>query len=95
MKNNLADLNNHLFSMLERLGDDEIINDDKMLNAELSRAKAMCGVSKQILEVARVQVTAIRTAEDCGLLNRDMPALIAVKDSAAESNNRKLIGVAE
>jgi len=26
VKNNLADLNNHLFSMLERLGDDEIMN---------------------------------------------------------------------
>ena len=49
----------------------------------LKRAKAMTQVSSQILNIARIQVQAIKTAESCGLLNEDMPALIATKDSKA------------
>ena len=47
-------------------------------------------------DVARVQVSAIKTAEACGLLNKDMPALIATKDSGTETENRqKLLVVAK
>lgn len=96
MKNNLSDLNNHLFSMLECLNNDEEMADPKKLDATVKRAKAVCSVSSQILNVARVQVSAIKTAEACGLLNKDMPALIATKDSGTETENRqKLLGVAK
>lgn len=96
MKNNLSDLNNHLFAMLEVLENEEL--DEESLEKELKRAKAVVSVSSQILNVARVQVSAIKTAESCGLLNKDMPALIATKDSKAEQaakseTNLKLIGV--
>ncbi len=96
MQNNLADLNNHLFAQLEMLANDEL--DSEKLEKELKRAKVMCDVSNQILKVADVQIKAIKTAENCGLLNKDMPALIAVKDSitesaAAESVKRKLLEV--
>lgn len=94
MQNNLADLNNHLFATLENLQNDEL--SDEQLEKELKRAKGMCSVSSQILKVASLQITAIKTAESCGLLNRDMPALLAVKDSevesaATESAKRKLL----
>ena len=96
MKNNLSDLNNHLFAMLEVLENEDL--DEESLEKELKRAKAVVSVSSQILNVARVQVSAIKTAESCGLLNKDMPALIATKDSKAEQaakseTNQKLIGV--
>lgn len=84
MKNNLSDLNNHLFSMLEELEDDETFEDPAKAERTLKRAKAMTRVSSQILNIARIQVQAIKTAESCGLLNEDMPALIATKDSKAE-----------
>lgn len=91
MKNNLSDLNNHLFSMLETLEDDKIT--DKRLEKELKKAQAICFISSQILKVASVQVSAIKTAEQCGLLNKDMPALIATKDSANEiAGKKKLLG---
>lgn len=72
MKNNLSDLNNHLFSMLEELEDDEVFQDKEKAERTLKRAKAMTQVSSQILNIARIQVQAIRTAESCGLLNENM-----------------------
>ena len=91
-KNNLSDLNNHLFEMLEKLGDDEEMQDPKKAEKLIAQSKAMCQVSSQILNVARVQVQAIKTAESCGLLNSDMPALIATKDSkAAKEESRKFL----
>ena len=91
-KNNLSDLNDHLFEMLEKLGDDEEMQDPKKAEKLIAQSKAMCQVSSQILNVARVQVQAIQTAESCGLLNSDMPALIATKDSkAAREESRKLL----
>lgn len=87
MQNNLADLNNHLFAQLEMLANDEL--DSQKLEKELKKAKAMCDISSQILKVADVQIKAIKTAESCGLLNKDMPALISMKDSTTETKNRQ------
>ena len=89
MKNNLSDLNNHLFSMLEELENDEVFQDKEQAELTLKRAKAMTQVSSQILNIARIQVQAIKTAENCGLLNEDMPALIATKDSKAEKQEEQ------
>lgn len=94
MKNNLSDLNNHLFSMLEALEDDKMT--DKRLEKELKKAQAICSISSQILKVASVQLSAIKTAEDCGLLNKEMPALLATKDSASEiAGKKKLLGITQ
>lgn len=94
MKNNLSDLNNYLFSMLETIEDDNITN--KRLEKELKKAQAICSISSQILKVASVQVSAIKTAEQCGLLNKDMPALLATKDSANEiTGKKKLLGITQ
>ena len=94
MKNNLSDLNNYLFSTLDTIEDDEMT--DKQLEKELKKAQAICSISSQILKVASVQVSAIKTAEQCGLLNKDMPALLATKDSANEiANKKKLLGITQ
>lgn len=88
MKNNLADLNNHLFAMLEEI---EEGGDPKELEKSLKKAKAMCDVSKQILSVANVQVRAMQLADRAGYKNEEMPALIAVKDSKSDQKKRKLL----
>lgn len=94
MKNNLSDLNNHLFLTLETLEDDKMT--DKRLEKELKKAQAICSISSQILKVASVQISAIKTAEQCGLLNKEMPALLATKDSANEiSGKKKLLGITQ
>ena len=88
MKNNLADLNNHLFAMLEEI---EEGGDSKELENSLKKAKAMCDVSKQILSVANVQVRAMQLADRAGYKNEEMPALIAVKDSKQNSKKQRLL----
>lgn len=94
MKNNLSDLNNHLFSMLETIEDDKMT--DKRLEKELKKAQAICSISSQILKVASVQLSAIKTSEQCGLLNKEMPALLATKDSASEiAGKKKLLGITQ
>lgn len=96
MKNNLADLNNHLFSMLEELEDDDLEKDPQQLEKTLKKARAISSISSQILKVANVQVQAIKTMENCGLVNNDMPALLAIKDSSSETAARqKLLGGAK
>lgn len=47
MKNTLADLNNHLFAQLERLGDEDL--QPQELENEIARAKAIAMVSTQII----------------------------------------------
>ena len=91
MKNNLADLNNHLFEMLENLSDDGM--DEEAFEKNLKKARSMCAVSSQILKVANVQIQAIKTMENCGLVNNEMPSLLAIKDSRTElASHKKLLG---
>lgn len=58
MKNKLHDLNNHLFSQLERLNDPELNGDE--LRAEVERAKAMTGIATQIVNGTKITVDAIK-----------------------------------
>jgi len=55
-QNKLSDLNNHLFAQLERLGDEELKGDS--LQQEIERGKAICNVSKNIIDTAKVVLKA-------------------------------------
>lgn len=87
MQNNLSDLNNHLFAQLELLNSGELSNEE--LEKEIKKTKAITSISSQILKVASIQISAIKTAESCGLMNNDMPSLIATKDSKEAETERK------
>ena len=56
--NKLSDLNNHLFAQLERLGDEEL--SDENLKKELDRAKSINGVAKNIIDNAKVALEGAR-----------------------------------
>ena len=56
MKNRLSDLNNHLFAQLERLSDEDLT--PEQIDKEVERAKAIVGVSDQIVSTASLQFKA-------------------------------------
>jgi len=75
MKNKLTDLNDHLFSQLERLNDENIKGDD--LKQEIERSRAVTGIAKEIVSNASLQLKALELkAEYQGLKEGEMPALL-------------------
>lgn len=64
MKNKLIDLNNHLFMQLERLGDEDLSNEE--LEKEIKRTKALTDVSEQIIENANTALRAAKLAAEYG-----------------------------
>ena len=57
-KNKLSDLNDHLFAQLERLNEENLT--PEQIKSEVARAKAITGISSQVVNNARVQLEAIR-----------------------------------
>ena len=58
MKNKMMDLHNHLFAQLERLGDEDLKEEE--LSQELKRADAVSKVSMTIVKNAEVCLKAER-----------------------------------
>lgn len=76
MKNKLADLNDHLFAQLERLGDESLT--PEALQQEARRAAAIVAVSDQIVGNAMLQVKAAALlAEHGSKIGPYLPALEA------------------
>lgn len=65
MKNKIEDLNNHLFSALERLNDEDLSAED--LDKEIKRSKAIKEVAETIVESHRNTIHAMKLVSDQGL----------------------------
>ena len=57
-RNKMSDLNDHLFAQLERLGDEELTQEQ--LDKEIARSKAISQVSKQIVDTAKTTMAAVK-----------------------------------
>lgn len=77
MKNSLSDLNNHLFAQIERLGDESLTGEK--LQEEIHRAKAVTGISSQIISNARLVLDAEEYTR--GLKPSDTPEVLRVGKS--------------
>lgn len=80
MKNKLADLNNHLFAQLERLGEEDLKGDD--LTEEISRAKAITSVAQQIVNNGNLVLNAIKTKGEYFPGQKVLPEIFADVDTA-------------
>lgn len=56
LKNTLGDLNNHLFAQLERLGDEELSDED--LEREINRTESITKVASTIINNANLVLQA-------------------------------------
>lgn len=64
MKNKLTDLNNHLFSELERLSDEDLSGED--LDKELKRADAISKISSQVISNGALALRAAQFKAEYG-----------------------------
>jgi len=69
MKNKLSDLNDHLFSQLERLGDESL--QDEALEQELDRARGITVISQQIIQNADLVLKAEKMKRE-GLIDKEV-----------------------
>lgn len=91
MQNGLSDLNNMLFQQLNLLSSDEE-EDVKKREQVIRTSVAMCGIADRIITIADTQIRAIKVANEYGIDNSEVPALIETKDSR-NLRKQKLIGV--
>lgn len=75
MKNNLKDLNNTLFAQLELLADDEAMKEPEVLKREIARSKAMSEIAGNIIDVANLQLEAIKMKKNMMLKDEDLTEL--------------------
>ena len=80
-RNKLSDLNNHLFMQLERLGDEDLKDDD--LQKEIARAKAITNTAAQIINNASLVLKSQTFLHEYGLVeggkgkrNRKFPPML-------------------
>lgn len=78
MKNNgLISLNNHLFETLERLNDDELM--EQQGEKEIARAKAITGVAHQIVNNGKLMLDAQKyRTEYEGYKENSLPEILKI-----------------
>ncbi len=88
MKNTLADLNNHLFSQLERLNN-ENLKGEKLLE-EIDRAKAINQVATQIINNGSLVLNAMKYRDDMWDASTKMPVMLEGVVEKAPKEKRKM-----
>lgn len=95
MKNKISDLRDHMFACLERLGNEDLTEEE--LKKEISRAQAISDVGKVIVESAKTEVlyaklTGRRSEEPTQFLEQDQDG-IKIERPKAEYSNRSPMGI--
>ncbi len=78
MKNNLMDLNNHLFAQLERLGEEDLVGEQ--LQQEIGRAKSITDIAGKIIDTAKVVLEGEQLRAEYGNRKFQMPPMIGKAD---------------
>lgn len=79
MQNKLTDLNNHLFTQMERLNDEDL--DVEQLNTEIKRAKAMSSIASNIINNAALNLEACKYIDEFGgRKNVTVPEMVLIEE---------------
>lgn len=98
MKNKMSDLRDHMFAQLERLGNEELSEDE--LKKEITRAQAISEVGKVIVESAKTQVMYAKLTRqkeeqpDKFLEEPTEPPVLKIERPPAEYSNKSPMGIA-
>lgn len=76
--NTLSDLNNHLFAQLERLGDEDLTQEE--LQKEMGRSKAINGIAKNIVDNAKTALEAAKFSYTKLPGNKSLPDQFKLKE---------------
>lgn len=79
MRNNLTDLNNHLFEQIERLNDEEL--QGEALKEEINRSKAIENVAKQIINNGRLVLDSQKFVDERINVDNNVPSMLDNKDA--------------
>lgn len=71
---NLNDLNNHLFSQLDRLNDKELTGEE--LKEEINRSKAISGIATNIINNGSLVLKAQKFADDKWSADAEVPKML-------------------
>ena len=74
MKNKLIDLNNHLFSQIERLSEEGLDEDE--IKKEVQRSNSMANLAKQVIANAKLALDAEKFKHGGLPINANLPAMI-------------------
>lgn len=92
MKNSLSDVKNHLIAEMERLNDEEFVSDKATLEKEIKKANALSSLAEQIVNIQQVEVNAMKTAKECGLIYKPKEMDFKELPPEPEKKNRIQIG---
>lgn len=81
MKNKITDLNNHLFSQLEKLLDEDLT--DEELNREIKRANAVSGIAANIIESNAISLKAMTLFEN-RQIERESPDFLRISKAQGD-----------
>lgn len=84
-KNTLGDLNNHLFAQLEKLGDEDL--SEEQLDKEIKRAEAMAKVGEQIIKTGELQLKAMKHMDEYGYeRKKEVPEMLEMRERVGEKS---------
>lgn len=87
VKNTLDDLRNHLFAQLERLGDDEAMENAEQREREIARSQAIVSVSSEIVNSARAQTEFLKMVNLAGKNGTDASFFVNDKKQLEEGKS--------
>lgn len=92
MKNSLTDVKNHLIEAMERLNDDELVQDKGKCAQEIKKAQALSNLAGQIVQIEQVQINEKNMQLQAMSVANKMGYVYKPKDMELVEKKKNLLG---